>query len=243
MVSYYFSVTDNDVINNYKTTTSDNFVFEIPNREEIAASEKEQFEKLQEMLKQSDKLAKDIQNDLQNLRIKNMDTNVSDWEKSQMVNDIVTKQNKLEQLYDQIKKDNENLNNYLNSFNQNNEEIKEKQKQIEELLEDVFTDELKELMEEFQKLADEFDSKKLNQLSEQMDLSYEDLQKQLDRNLEMLRKMKIEQKLQNVIDNVNKMAGEEEKLADEVLENKNFEEVKEAVEKHQEDLDAAGRRN
>ncbi len=236
MVSYYFSVTDNDVINNYKTTTSDNFVFEIPNREEIAASEKEQFEKLQEMLKQSDKLAQDIQNDLQNLRIKNMDTNVSDWEKSQMVSDIVTKQNKLEQLYDQIKKDNENLNNYLNSFNQNNEEIKEKQKQIEELLEDVFTDELKELMEEFQKLADEFDSKKLNQLSEQMDLSYEDLQKQLDRNLEMLRKMKIEQKLQNVIDNVNKMAGEEEKLADEVLENKNFEEIKEAVEKHQEEL-------
>ena len=46
-----------------------------------------------------------------------MDTNVSEWEKSQMVSDIISKQNKLEELYNQIKQDNENLNNYLNSFN------------------------------------------------------------------------------------------------------------------------------
>jgi len=237
VVSYYFSVTDNDVINGYKTTTSKNFVFELPNQEEIAATEKEKFDKIQEMLKQSGELAQDIQSDLQNLRMKNMDSNVSEWEKSQMVNDIISKQNQLEQIYDQIKQDNEDLNKYLNSFNQNNDEIKKKQEQIEELLDEVFTEELKKLLEEFKKLAEEFDSKKLNQLSDQMDLTYEDLQKQLDRNLEMLRKMKIEQKLQNAIDDVNRMAEEEEKLADQVVEEKNFEEAKEQVEQHENDLE------
>jgi len=237
VVSYYFSVTDNDVINGYKTTTSDNFVFEIPNQEEIAATEKEKFEKIENMMQQSEELAKDIQDDLQNLRMKNMDSNVSEWEKSQMVDDVISKQNKLEQLYNQVKQDNEELNKYLNSFNQNNEEVRKKQEQIEELLEEVFTDELKELLEEFEKLAEEFDSKKLNQLSEQMDLTYEDLQKQLDRNLEMLRKMKMEQKLQKVIDDVNEMAQEEEKMAEEVLKEKNFEEAKEQVEQHEQNLD------
>lgn len=235
-VFYYFSVTDNDVINNYKTTTSDNFVFKIPEKEELLASEKEKFEDIENKLLQSQELAKEIQNDLQNLRVKNMDSNISEWEKSQMVNDVISKQNKLEQLYDQIKKNNEELNNYMNSFNKQNDEIREKQQQIEELLEDVFTDELKELLEEFNKLAEEFNSKKLNQLSDQMDLSYEDLQKQLDRNLEMLRKMKVEQKLQSVIDDINQMAGEEENLADEVSENSNFEEVSEKVSDHEEDL-------
>ncbi len=236
-VSYYFSVTDNDVVNGYKTTTSDNFLMQIPDKEEIMANEKEQFQNLEEKLQQSQELAKEIQNDLQNLRMKNMDSNISDWEKSQMVNDVLSKQNKLEQLYDQIKKDNEELNNYLDSFNKQNDEIREKQQQIEELLEDVFTDELKELLEEFNKLAEEFDSKKMNQLSEKMDLTYEDLQKQLDRNLEMLRKMKVEQKLQSVIDEINKMAGEEEKLADDVTENKNFEEAEKKVSEHGEQLE------
>lgn len=238
IISYYFSVTDNDVVNGYKTTTSDNFIFEFPNREELLANDKEQFDNLQKQVEESRELAKDIQEDLKNLQLKNMDSNVSEWEKSQMVSDIVSKQNKLEQLYDEIKKDNENLNNYMNSFNEQNEAMAEKQRQIEELLEEVFTDELKALMEEFNKLAEEFDSKKLNELSEEMDLTFEDLQKQLDRNLEMLRKMKIEQKLQYVIDQVNKVAEEQETLAQEVVENKNFDDVNEQNEQHQEDINS-----
>ncbi|MCK5730787.1 MAG: hypothetical protein KAH68_06915, partial [Draconibacterium sp.] len=236
IISYYFSVTDNDAVNKYKTTTSDNFTFEFPNRQEMLVNEKEQFDGLQKQLEESRELAKEIKDDFKNLQLKNMDTNVSEWEKSQMVSDIISKQNKLEQLYDQIKQENEKLNNYMNSFNQQNEEMAEKQRQIEELLEEVFTDELKKLMEEFNKLAEEFDSKKLNEMAEQMELTFEDLQKQLDRNLEMLRKMKIEQKLQDVIDEINKLAEDELKLAEEVLQDKNYDEIKERTEQNQNEL-------
>jgi hypothetical protein len=234
VVSYYFSVTDNDAVNNYKTTTSDNFIFEFPDREEILAKDKEKFDALQANIDKSRELAQEIKQDLNNLQLKNMDTNVSDWEKSQMVSDIVSKQNQLEKLYNQIKQDNENLNKYLNSFDEKSEAIQEKQKQIEELLDEVFTDELKKLMEEFNKLADQFNSQRLNQLSENMKLTFEDLEKQLERNLEMLRKMKVEQKIQDVIDQVNEIAKEEMSLAQELEENKNFEEVSEKVSKHEE---------
>jgi hypothetical protein len=234
MVSYYFSVSDNDAVNNYKTTTSDNFIFQFPNRDEILAKDKEKFEELQANINKSRELAREIKQDMNNLQLKNMDTNISDWEKSQMVSDIISKQNKLEKLYEQIKQDNENLNNYLNSFDEKNKEIQEKQKQIEELLDEVFTEELKKLMEEFNKLADEFNSQRLNQLSENMKLTFDDLEKQLERNLEMLRKMKVEQKLQDIIDQVNEIAKEEFNLVQELDENKNFEEVTLKVSKHEE---------
>jgi len=236
-ISYYFSVSDNDAINHYKTTTSESFTFQFPNREELEKFDNEQFSNLENKLQQSRDLARDIQSDMKNLQMKNMDTNISDWEKSQMVNDIVQKQSQLEKLYDQIKQDNERLNNYMNSFDKQSSEMLEKQKQIEELLEEVFTDELKKLMEEFNKLAEDFDSKKLNELTKNMDLTFDDLQKQLDRNIEMLKKMKVEQKLQDVIDKVSEMAAEEEKMAEEVSEQKNFEETKDKVEQHQKELD------
>jgi hypothetical protein len=140
-------------------------------------------------------------------------------------------------LYDRIKQDNEKLNNYLNSFNQQNDEIREKQQQIEELLDEVFTDELKKLLDEFQKLAEEFDNNKLNDLTEKMNFTYEDLQKQLDRNLEMLRKMKVEQKLQNVIDDLNRMAAEEEKMAEDVSEKSNYDEIQEQLKNHRNGLE------
>ncbi|WP_297085969.1 DUF4175 family protein [uncultured Draconibacterium sp.] len=241
-VSYYFSVTDNDAVNGFKTTTSNSYSFIFPDRDELFANEKEQFKNLEHMLTESQQLARDIQKDLKNLQIKNMDTNVSEWEKSQMVNDIVQKQNQLEKLYDKIKQDNEKLNNYLNSFNNNSEDIIDKQKQIEQLLEEVFTDELRELMEEFNKLAEEFDSKKLNQLSRNMDVTMDDLQKQLDRNLEMLKKFKVEQKLQELVDEMNKMASEEENMAKEIEENKNFEEINERVGEHQKNINELEKR-
>lgn len=235
-VSYYFSVSDNDVVNGYKTTTSDSYMFVFPDKEELLAKDNEQFKNIEKKINESQQLSKEIQQKLQNLQIKNMDTNTSEWEKAQMVNDIVQKQNQLEKLYDQIKQDNKKLNNFLNSFNDNSQEIVEKQKQIEELLQDIFTDELKELMEEFNKLAEEFDSKKLNQLSRDMNVTMDDLQKQLDRNLEMLKKFKVEQKLQQITDEMNEMAQEEENMANEVNENKNYEEISEKVNEHQENL-------
>ena len=64
IISYYFSVSDNDVINRYKTTTSDNFIFQFPNREEVLDKDKEQFDALQANIDKSRELAKEIKKDL-----------------------------------------------------------------------------------------------------------------------------------------------------------------------------------
>ena len=80
IVSYYFSVTDNDVINNYKTTTSDNFSFQFPSNKEIMAKDREDFKELEKKLEKSQKLAGEIRQDINNLQMKNMDSNLSEWE-------------------------------------------------------------------------------------------------------------------------------------------------------------------
>lgn len=236
-VSFYFSVTDNDILNGYKITKSDNYVFTIPNTLEIVENENKQFEKLDNLIKESENLAKDIQSDLQELQFKNMDTTVSEWEKTQMVNEILTKQSKLEQVYEQIKKDNEQLNNFLNSFSEQNENIIEKQKQIEDLMDEVFTDELKNLLKEFQKLIDEFDSRKINELTEKLNFTYDDLKKQLERNLEMLRRMKVEQKFQNVINDMENLAAEEKEHLNKMDNKLDLDSASKQIDKYKQNLE------
>jgi len=235
-ISYYFSVADNDAVNGAKTTTSQSNTFNFPSKEELEHFDKEQYQNIEKKLQKSRELAVDIQQDMKNLQLKNMDSSVSDWEKSQMVNDIVQKQSRLEQLYDEIKQDHERLNNYMNSFSEKSEETLKKQQEIEQLLDEVFTDELKELMEEFSKLAEDFDSKKLNELTQNMNLTFDDLQQQLDRNIEMLKKMKVEQSLQEVIDQISELATEVEGLSKEVSEERNFEEAEQKVNDHRDEL-------
>ncbi len=222
IVTYYFSVTDNDGVSGYKTTTSNSFIFNFPDENIIKEFEKEQFKSVEDLLTESKKLSDEIKSSLDELKLKNLNSNLSDWEKSELVNNILEKKSELENIIQQANEINKDVNNYLNSFTEQNQDIMEKQALIEELLEDVFTDELKDLLEQFNELSEEFNSKKFNELSENLDMSFDDLSEQLDKNLEILRKMKVEQKMQQVIDNLFELAQTEEKLADQFINKKDY---------------------
>lgn len=204
-ISSYFSVSDNDGIKGPKTTTSDSFVFTFPDRKEFGETRDEKFDELERMLHESSRIASELQQDIRELQMKNMNSNISDWEKSRLVEEIISEKNQLEQMLEQIEKLNSERDSYSNTFNEQGEEILKKQEQIQELLEDVMTEELKKLLEEFSKLAEDFNSKELNELSRKMEMSFEDLSKQLDRNLEMLKKMQLEQELEDIVKRVEEM--------------------------------------
>ncbi len=225
LINYYFSVNDNDEVNGFKTTTSNSFTYKIPNSEELASMENEKFKEIENLMEKGQNLAQEIRNNVKELQLNTINNNLSDWEKSQLINDIGQQQQQLENLLKDAFEQNKDLNNMMNTFSEENQELLEKQEQIQQLLDEVLTQELKDLLEEFYKLAEEFDENKLNKLSQQLDMSFDDLSKQLDRNLEMLKKMKVEQALQNLIDNLVNVGQNEEKLAEEVIQNKNYERI------------------
>ena len=237
VINYYFSVSDNDEINNFKTTTSQNYTFIIPDKEQLAKESNEKFDNIEKMLNEGIKLTEEIKENIKELQIKNTESNITNWQKSQIVNSISEKQDRLEKLSNQIKSKVENLNNFINSFDKQDQDIIDKQKQIEELFNEIFTDEIKKLLEEFNKLANEFDEKAFNKMSPEMNLTYEDLKKQMDRSLEMLKKMKIEQKIADVIKEIGSVAENEKNMADN-LNNKSIpEEVNNKIKEDQNKVD------
>lgn len=234
-INYYFSVTDNDGVNGPKTTTSESYSFHFPDRVELSEKQSEEFNKIEDLLKESQQIADELRNDLKELQLKNLNSNISDWEKSRLAEDLMNKKNDLEQVLEQIEKSYKNLNNFNNTFNEQSSEMLQKQQQIQDLLEDVLTDELKKLLEEFSELAREFNDQRLNELSKQMDLSFDDLSKQLDRNLQMLKKMKIEQNLQGVIDQVKELEQKQADAAKDAAGNESLDELQnEMISDHQE---------
>lgn len=224
-VTFYFSVTDNDPFNNFKTTTSESFVFHFPDEGELISEGNEQFNNIEQLINESEKLTQEIKDDLKNLQLDEINSNSTKWEKSQQINQILSKKNYLEDLLNRVQQNNQKLTNYMNSFNGRNEDILKKQNEIQDLLEQVFTDELRKLLEEFSKLAKEFDNKLFNQLKDKLDFSLDDLNAQLEKNLEMLKRFKIEQGLEEIIDELKNIGNEEEKLAEEINRDKNFSEI------------------
>lgn len=209
---YYFSVSDNDFINHFKRSVSETFTFSFPDYQEIISKENSDISSIDHLFQKSAKLTEEIQQEFKDFKMKQINSELSEWEKFQTVKDILNKKTELENVLKQINQKNTEANNFQNSFSEDKGEILKKQEQIEELLNEVFSDELKKLFAEFNELAKQFDSKKFDRLSKEMDSGLDNLSKQLDKNMQLLKKMKVEQKVERVLQELKKLAESENSI-------------------------------
>lgn len=217
-VSYYFEVWDNDAVNGSKSARSTVFEFIVPTKDEMQKMQDESAKNMQEKLAESMKLGKDLKKDIDLLQESLINKNMSSWDKTKMMEQLTSKQNRLEELSMEISKEFKKSNEFVNNLSDKEKELLEKQKQMQELLDNVMTDELKKMMDDLNKLMQEFDKNKINQATQDMKMSYEDMNKQLDRNMELLKKYELEKKIENTIDRLDKLAEEHENLSEKTSE-------------------------
>ncbi len=234
-LNYYFEVWDNDGINGSKKSSSRVFQFYLPSQKEVEKLDQENTKSMQSKLEQTQELAKDLQKDVKNLKKDLVNKESNSWQINKKLSQISEKQSKLEQLMKEVSKENKKNNELLKNLSQEDQKLLDKQKKIENLLSQLMDDEMKKLMEEINKLMNDFDKDKFNELTEKMDMSYKDLSEQLDRNLEQLKRFEVEKKMEQAIDELDKLSKEQEQLSEET---KTGDSPKEALEKKQKEQEA-----
>ncbi|MDD5569631.1 MAG: hypothetical protein PHD97_00570, partial [Bacteroidales bacterium] len=214
-IEYYFEVWDNDGVNDSKSARSEKLMYKAPSLKELNESTSKNNEKIKDDLENSIKEAKKLQKDIENLRLSLLQKKNPDWNDKKKMKDIMSRQSELQKTIDNIEKQNKENNIRQSEFSKTDERILEKQKQLEELFKNVMTDEMKKMLEEIQKLLDKVDKNEMQQMLEKMQLSTKDLEKEIDRNLEIFKQLEFEKKLQENIDNLKDMAKREENLSKE----------------------------
>jgi len=139
----------------------------------------------------------------------------------------------LEKKVSEIQKKNEQNNQQQNEYKKYNENILDKQEQLQKLFDELMDDKMKKMMEELQKMMDKLDKNQLENQLEKMDLSDKDLEKELDRSLELFKQMQFEQKLDEVKNKLQGLAQKQDTLS-EKTENKS--EKNEELNKQQDEL-------
>ncbi|MBK8805124.1 MAG: hypothetical protein IPO21_00170 [Bacteroidales bacterium] len=247
-IEYIFQITDNDGVNGFKSTKSLPFFYKQPSHEEINEVTDSLSNNVNSNLQKSKSLSSEIENDLNNLKKKLLQENLSDWQKKELINEIAEKQKSLKNMLKQASDLNKMKNEVLNQNTQQQQDILDKQKQIEELLEKVMDKELDNLMKELQSLMENFDKTKLFKLSDDMKMSFEDLSEELDKNLEMLKKFEVEQDIQQSIQELKKLSEEFKELSESVKnkdkdELKNVDSLKSKLEEIQKEYKNAAEKN
>ena len=229
-IEYYFEVWDNDVVNGSKNTKSTRFSHKEATKEELTAKKDAENEKTKSGLNKSISLAKEIKKDIAQLNKTILEKKKISWEEKQKAKEILKKQKQLEQqIKDTQKKNSENLKNKekLNSS------ILEKQKQLEELMNKVLDEETQKLLQEMEEMMEKADKEKLKELLEKLDEENTDLEKELDRELELFKQLEFEQKVEETLEKIEELKKEQEALKKETEKGKT---EKEELAKKQEEL-------
>lgn len=233
-IEYYFVVYDNDGVNGYKATKSRSFIYRLPTLEELNDKRDNEQEKVKEELSDAMTKAQKFKEDLDKLRKETMNTNRSNWNQENQVNQL---QEDHKSLVEDLQKLQEEMQNSLDEKNQLSEldkEILEQQEMINDLLEELMDEELKDLLEQLEDLLKQQDKQNLEDNMDQLEMSTEDMKKQLDRTMEMLKKMQVNEKIDDIEEQLKELAKEQEKLSEET---KNSEKVTDEQKSKQEEID------
>ena len=233
-INYYFEVSDNDGVHGSKSTKSKTFVFKAPSLDELDKNNEANNEALKDQIEQSIKDAESLKKDIAELNKTLLEKPNLNWQEKKKLEDLLNKQKNLEQKVNQIKNDNKQNNQEQSDYKKESQEILDKQEKLEKLFDEVMTDEMKELYKQLQEMLEKLDKEKIQEQLEKINLSNEDVKKELDRSLELFKQLEFEQKMTDAIDKLKKLAEDQEKLAEDTKQNKA---PNDQLKKEQEELD------
>ncbi len=242
-IEYYFEVWDNDGVNGSKSAKSTVMIFKAPTLDEINKQANKNSENIENEMENALKAAKDLQKQITELSKQVQEKKQLGWEEKKKMEDLINKQNELNKKIENFKLQNQQNNEMRNQFNQQqNEELMQKQEELEKLMENIMTPEMKKLFDELQKLMEKMaDKQKVQETLEKMKMTDKDIEKELDRNLELFKQLEVEQKLEQAIEKLDELQKQQEQLShetnpDKKAEEKRLNEKKEDLKKQMDNL-------
>lgn len=226
-VEYWFEVRDNDGVNGPKMTQSRTFVHQAPTAEELAQQLDSADTELTAALEANLEEARRLREEMRELRRELMEEEELGWEEKAALEELLKQQEALKEEVERMQQENRKKNELQAEFEQPNEALQKKQEELQKLMDEVMTDELQQMFDELRELMDQLeegDKEKIEEQLDQMDLDQEALEQELDRALEQFKQLQWEQKMEEAISDLEHLAEEQEKLAEETAEGETPEE-------------------
>jgi hypothetical protein len=214
-LEYFVQVWDNDGIKGSKSAKTSIFEFNVPDKsamkqamQQSAKSAESQIAKALDKAKELESALKDVEDRLKTKKNLN-------WQDKKAIEELLQKKAEMEQEMAKMQEQNKMLQNKQDRFGQQNKEIAEKAKQLQELMDKVLDDEMKKMYYELNKLLQQDNMKpEMQQMVEKMEKKNQNVKKELDRALELFKKLQFEQKMNQTIEDLKELAEKQEDLAE-----------------------------
>ncbi|MBI5022387.1 MAG: hypothetical protein HZB59_13205 [Ignavibacteriales bacterium] len=200
IVAYYAEVFDNDNISGPKASRTQIYILRLPSLEEVftdvSNTQEESIESLKKIADEADKLKRDIE-DLQRQTKSNKDK--ATWQQQKKIEEMVKRHSDLKRkLEETIQK----MDEMLKKMDENkllSDETMEKYREMQKLMEQLNAPELQNALRKLQDSMKKLSSDEMKQAMQKAQITEEQFKQSLERTIELLKRISIEQKLDELI--------------------------------------------
>ncbi|GAB4327167.1 MAG: hypothetical protein OHK0038_00840 [Flammeovirgaceae bacterium] len=233
-LEFYVEVWDNDGVNGRKYSKSELFKFEIPSEKEIRKEAEKASQNTQDQLEKTLNKAKQLQQNLQDFQNRIKGKNKLEWQDKKQIENLLKEKQQLDEEIKKIQQFNEALQQKKNLLEQN-EKVAEKAEQLQKLMNELLDEETKKLYEELNKLLEQnYLNNNIQDMLKNIDMKNQNLEKELNRAIELFKRLKFETKSQEIAKDLKELAEEQEKLSEQTKEAKKEEDFQKTLEKQKE---------
>ncbi len=221
VVVYYVEAWDNDSVSGPKRSVSKTYRARFPSMfemyEEITSTQDEAiremedaYEKSQEFKEKIDELSREMQ------REKDLD-----WERQQETEQALQQREEINQKLKELEKNLEEMVDKMEENDLVSSETLKKYQELQELYKDIMTPELENLMKQMSESLQNVDQNMLKKAMEEFKMTEDQMSKNLDRTINLLKRLKMEQQLDQAIKMANDIAERQQNLENKQGDDKN----------------------
>lgn len=224
-LEYFLQVWDNDGVNGHKSTRSSVYTFFVPDKDQLVTEISNAQSKTEQKIEQSYSKAQELQKQIDDAQQKLKGKQSLDWQDKKKLEDILEQKKNLEKMLNELKDQNKLLEQKKEAFTEQDERIREKAEQIQKLMDELLDEETRKLLQELEKLLKEnTDVNQLQRIMDKLNKNSKNLEKELERTLELFKQMQFEYKMDQAIKELGKNKEDQQALLEKT----------EALEKEQE---------
>ncbi len=218
-IEYYTVVWDNDGVNGPKKASSGTINFSVPSGEELRQEIEKSSRETEAQIEKTLKKAKELEKNISSLENRLKSNNELDFQERRQTEDILKKREELLNEIKSLQEKNRISNEKSKQLNQQSPEMQQKLEQLQKLMNELMNDETSKLYQELQKMLEQKQSERLSRMLERLRNKEKNTGREIERALQLFKKMQLEQKMENVSSQLEQLAEKQEKLSDETLKN------------------------
>jgi hypothetical protein len=227
VVTYYLEIFDNDNVNGPKSARTQTLTVRVPSLDEILNNADQLQAQSETELEQILKDAEDLKKTLEEIdkELKKDDQKLS-WEEKQKIENAL---DKYQELQDKVDKVNDQLGDMKQNLQENNllsKETMEKYMELQKLMDEMTSEEMKKAMERLQNVLKDMNRDMTQEQLQNMKMDEERFKKSIERTLNLLKRIQIEQKMDELMKRTEEMTEKQENLSEQT-ENSNPSDQKE----------------